>query len=370
MKKIEWKIPFLNRLDRYLMGKFLGTYFFSIILIISIAVVFDYNENIDKFTKNNAPLHDIIFVYYLNFIPYYANLFSSLFVFLSVIFFTTKLADNSEIIAMQAAGVKFTRIMRPYMLSAALIAIITFVLGSEVIPRGSLKRLNFEKMYKSKNRNVTTATNLQLQVDTGVIAFMEHYDDNIKMGMHFSLDKFEDKKLVSHLTAVTMNYDTLSRYKWHLNNVTIRDMRTNREIITHYNTLDTTIIMEPKDFLIAKYMEQAMTNSELIEQIEKQRIRGTGQTAQFEVEYHKRFASPFASFIMAIIGLTLSAKKRKNGMGLALGTGLGLSAGYILFQTVSSTFSINAGLPPIIATWLPNVVFSIIAIYLIRKAPK
>ena len=199
MKKIEWKIPFLNRLDRYLMGKFLGTYFFSIILIISIAVVFDYNENIDKFTKNNAPLHDIIFVYYLNFIPYYANLFSSLFVFLSVIFFTTKLADNSEIIAMQAAGVKFTRIMRPYMLSAALIAIITFVLGSEVIPRGSLKRLNFEKMYKSKNRNVTTATNLQLQVDTGVIAFMEHYDDNIKMGMHFSLDKFENKKLVSHL---------------------------------------------------------------------------------------------------------------------------------------------------------------------------
>lgn len=373
MKKIKFRFPkLLNRLDRYLIGKFLGTYFFSIILIISIAVVFDYNDNIDKFTKNHATWHDIIWVYYINFIPYYANLFSSLFVFLSVIFFTVKLAGNSEIIAMQAAGVKFSRIMRPYMISAAIIAGITFYLGSEIIPQGSVKRLAFENAYKRKRKDPTSAENLQMQVDTGVIAFIEHYDNNFKTGYHFSLDKFKGKKLVSHLTATSLTYDTLAneKYHWHINNVTIRDMSTNREKITHLQKVDSVIIMEPSDFMLSKHMEETMTNAELLDQIEKQRIRGNGKLAQFEIEYHKRFAAPFASFILATIGLTLSAKKRKNGMGLALGVGLALSAGYILFQTVSSTLSINAGMHPMLAAWLPNIVFTFIAAYLYRKAPK
>ena len=372
MKRFRLKIPFLTRIDLYLIGKFLGTYIFSILLIISIAVVFDYNDNIDKFTKNNAQLHDIIFVYYLNFIPYYANLFSSLFVFLSVIFFTTKLADNSEIIAMQAAGLKFSRIMRPYMISATLIAALTFYLGSEIIPEGSVKRLDFENMYKKKKKDPTFADNIQMQVDTGVIAYIDHYDNNIKTGYHFFLDKFRNKKLVSHLTAVSLQYDTISneRYHWKLRNVTIRDMHTNREIIKHYPSLDSVIFIEPRDIMISKHMEETMTNEELRDQIEKQRIRGNGHVAQFEIEYHKRFASPFASFILSSIGLSLSAKKRKNGMGLALGTGLALSASYILFQTISASFSINAGLPPILAAWLPNLLFTLIAAYLYRKAPR
>ncbi|MBQ0049303.1 MAG: LptF/LptG family permease [Bacteroidales bacterium] len=374
MKRIRWqhiKFPkLLNRLDRYLIGKFLGTYFFSIVLIISIAVVFDYNENIDKFTTNHAPWREIV-SYYLNFIPYYANLFSSLFIFLSVIFFTTKLASNSEIIAMQAAGVKFVRIMRPYMIGSALIAAITFYLGSEVIPRGSVKRLEFEDQYKRKKKPAY-ADNIQMQVDTGVIAYIEHYDDNYKTGYHFSLDKFHNKKLVSHLTANSLTYDTLcnEKYHWHINNVTIRDMHTNREIITHHYSLDSVIIMEPRDFISTRYMEQSMTNAELLDQIDKQRIRGNGKVAQFEIEYHKRFANPFAAFIMSIIGLTLSARKRKNGMGRALGTGLALSAGYILFQTISATFSLNAGWPPMLSAWLPNIVFVFIAFYLYKKAPR
>lgn len=362
----------MNRLDRYLIGKFLGTYFFSIILIISIAVVFDYNDNIDRFTSSHAPWHDIIFVYYLNFIPYYANLFSSLFIFLSVIFFTTKLADNSEIIAMQAAGMKFSRIMRPYMISAALIAALSFYLGSDIIPRGSVKRLDFENQYKNKRKNLTYGDNIQMMVDTGVVAFIEHYEDALKSGYHFSLDKFENKKLVSHLTATSLTYDTLSneKFHWRLNNVTIRDMHTNREIITHKATVDSVIMMEPSDFIAQRHAEQAMTNSELLDQIKKQRIRGNGQITQYEIEYHKRFAAPFASFILTTIGLSLSARKRKNGLGLALGTGLALSATYILFQTVSATFSTNAGLPPFIAAWLPNIVFTFIAAYLYKKAPR
>lgn len=361
-----------SRLDRYLIVKFLGTYFFSIILIISIAVVFDYNENIDKFTMHHAPLHDIIYVYYLNFVPYYANLFSSLFIFLSVIFFTTKMAANSEIIAMQAAGVKFSRIMRPYMLSAAIVAGLNYYLSTEVIPRGSVKRLQFENTYKRKVPLPTFAENVQLQVDTGVIAFIEHFDGNLKTGYHFSLDKFRNKKLISHLTARSLTYDTLSneKYHWKMHDVTIRDMRTEREYISHYQNKDTIVMMEPRDFLSNAKLEQTMTSKELQEHIEKLRIRGTGNIEAYEIEYHKRIAEPFACFILATIGLTLSAKKRKNGMGLALGTGIGLSAIYILFQTVSATFSINAGLHPAIAAWLPNFVFFFIAAFLYHKAPK
>ena len=201
------KIPFLKRIDRYLIAKFLGTYFFSLILIITVAVVFDYNENVDKFTTNHAPWNAIFFQYYLNFIPYYCNLFSALFVFLSVIFFTSKLADNSEIIAMISSGMSFGRLMRPYMISAALIAAMSFYLGSEVIPRGSIKRLAFENQYKRLKKNPTYADNVQMQVDTGVIAFLEHFDGITKTGHHFSLDKFEHKKLVSHLTATSVVYD-------------------------------------------------------------------------------------------------------------------------------------------------------------------
>lgn len=362
---------FLTRLDRYLIGKFLGTYFFSIILIISIAVVFDFNENIDKFTTNNAPWKGIIFEYYLNFIPYYANLFSPLFIFISVIFFTSKLADNSEIIAMMSTGMSFARLMRPYMISAALLACLSFYLGSYVIPEGSVTRLNFENIYKNKRR-ANFAENVQLQVDTGVIAFIEHFDGVTKRGYHFSLDKFVNKKLVSHLTANSISYDTLSdeRYRWRIYNYTLRDMKGMREHITHGSKIDSLIMMEPADFLSVRNQQETLTNPELKEYAEKQRMRGSGNVKPFEVEYYKRYASPFASFILTTIGLSLSSRKRKGGMGLYLGIGLALSASFILFQSVSATFALNADMPPVIAVWIPNILFAFIALYLYKKAPR
>jgi len=366
------KIPFLKRIDRYLIAKFLGTYFFSLILITAVAVVFDFNENVDKFTTNHATWEGIIFEYYLNFIPYYCNLFSSLFVFLSVIFFTSKLADNSEIIAMISSGMSFGRLMRPYMISAAIIAMMSFYLGAEVIPRGSIKRLAFENQYKRMKKNPTYADNVQMQVDTGVIAFLEHFDGISKTGHHFSLDKFEHKKLVSHLTATSVIYDTLSdvRYHWQLQNVTIRDLHGMREKITRYTSLDSIIMMEPQDFLFTRNQQETMTNSELREYIEMQRIRGSGNLKAFEVEYHKRFASPFAAFILASIGMSLSSRKRKGGMGMSLGVGIALSATYILLESISATFSINSGLYPWLAAWLPNFLFFFIAWYLYMKAPR
>lgn len=372
-KPLGWlsSVKLLNRLDRYLIAKFLGTYFFSIILIISIAIVFDYNENIDKFTTNNAPLKGIIFDYYLNFVPYFSNLFSPLFVFISVIFFTSKLAENSEIIAMMSTGMSFERLMRPYMISAAIIALLSFVLGSYVIPQGSEKRLNFENIYKKKQR-ANFAQNVQLQVNTGVIAFIEHFDGETKTGYRFSLDKFENKKLVSHLTASTIKYDTLAdeQYHWKISNYTIREMKGMRERITSGSKLDSLIMMEPADFLETRNQQEILTNPELKVYIEKQKRRGLGNVKPFEVEYYKRYATPFASFILTTIGLSLSARKRKGGMGLYLGIGLALSASYILFQTISSTLAINADWPSALAVWLPNIIFTIIAFFLYKKAPR
>ena len=362
----------MKRIDRYIIAKFLGTYFFSIVLIISIGVVFDFNENIDRFTESQAPWKAIAVDYYLNFIPYYANLFSALFVFISVIFFTTKLADHSEIIAMISAGISRRRLMVPYMISAAIIAALTFYLGAEVIPRSSVKRLAFENTYKKRVKDPTYAEKVQLQVDTGVIAYMEHFDGMSKTGMHFSLDKFENKKLVPHLSANTAVYDTLSdvRYQWHLRDVTIRELRGMKEKITNYNQIDSIIRMEPRDFLFIRNQQETMTNAELKDYIDKQRNRGSGNLSIFEVEYHKRFASPFAAFILSTIGMSLSSRKRKGGMGFSLGIGIALSATYILLQGISATFSTNAGMHPALAAWMPNILYTIIAIYLYRKAPQ
>lgn len=361
-----------TKLDRYIIGKFLGTYVFSIILIISIAVVFDFNDNVDKFTTNNAPWDGIVFTYYANFIPFYSNLFSALFVFISVIFFTVKLADNSEIIAMLAAGVSFRRLMLPYMFCAALIATLNFFLGTEVIPRGSVERLAFENQYKKKIKVKLWADNVHLQVDSGVVAFMEHYDGRTHTGYHLSLDKFQNKKLVSHLTATSAQYDTISdtRFKWSLRNVNIRELSGPREIISHYDRMDSIIKLEPQDFLLTNKMQETMTSSQLSEYIERQRIRGIAGLKDFEVEYHKRIAAPFAAFVLSIIGASLSARKRKGGMGTALGIGLALSATYILLQGICATFSTQAGMHPILASWLPNLIFLPVAIYLYKKAPR
>ncbi|MBQ5839901.1 MAG: LptF/LptG family permease [Bacteroidaceae bacterium] len=361
-----------TKLDWYIIKKFLGTYVFSIILIISIAVVFDFNDNVDKFTTNNAPWEGIIFEYYLNFITFYSNLFSSLFVFISVIFFTVKLADNSEIIAMLAAGVSFRRLIRPYLFSAALITALNFFLGTEVIPRGSVERLAFENLYKKRIKVKTWADNIHLQVDSGVVAYIEHFDGSSNTGYHLSLDKFVDKKLVSHLTASSAQYDTISdvRFNWTLRNVNIRELSGPREVITHYNQIDSIIKLEPQDFLLTNKMQETMTSTQLKDFINRQRIRGIAGLKDFEVEYHKRIAAPFAAFILSIIGASLSARKRKGGMGTALGVGLALSATYILLQGVCATFSTQAGMQPWLAAWLPNIIYTPIAIFLYKKAPR
>ena len=362
---------FPKRLDWYIILKFLGTYFFSIALIISIAVVFDFNEHIDKFVANEAPWHAIIFDYYLNFIPYFSTLFSPLFVFISVIFFTSKLAENSEIIAMFSTGMSFHRLMLPYMFSALLIAILTFGLGAYVIPKGNVTRLAFENVYKKK-KTVDTAHNIQMELEEDVIAYFDRFETANNTAYRITLDAFEGNTMKSHFTAKTLVYQGTKENPdlWRAKNWQLRTITDTMEVITSGLAMDTVIAVQPYDLTVSKNQQETMTSPELKRYIERQRRRGFANIKDFEVEYHKRIATSFASFILTLIGVSLSSRKQKGGMGMNLGVGIALSFGYILFQTISSTFAINGNTPPMIAVWIPNIMFFVVAIYLYRRAPK
>ncbi|MEG2163648.1 MAG: LptF/LptG family permease [Bacteroidales bacterium] len=355
----------LKKIDYYIIKKFLGTYVFAIILIIAIAVVFDINEKLDSFML--APLKAIVFDYYLNFIPYFINLFSQLFTFIAVIFFTSKLADNSEIIAILSSGISFKRLMLPYMISAAIIAGFTFVLNSYVIPPASVIRVEFLNKYVD-NKKVDYASNVQLQVSPGVIAYINRYDDNLKTGYGFSMEKFEGKSLKSKLTAESVRYD--SAYHWIIKNYTMRDFSGLREKLTTGARLDSMITIEPSDFIISRYDAELMNTTQLKHYIDRQKERGASNVKPFEIEYETRFASTVAAFILTSIGMSLSSRKLKGGMGLNIGIGLILSFSYILFSTVSSTFAVNGEMSPRLAVWIPNILYTFIAIYLYRRAPK
>jgi len=362
---------FFKRIDWYIIGKFLGTYFFALALILAIAVVFDYNEHVDKFVQNEAPWHAIIFDYYLNFIPYFGHLFSPLFVFIAVIFFTSKLAENSEIIAMFSTGISFHRLMRPYMFSALLIALLSYGLGAYVIPKGNVRRIAFENKYKKKVI-VDTGHNLQLEVEDGVIAYFDRFERANSTGYRFSLDRFEGNTLKSHFTAKTLVYagDPDNPDKWTAKNWQLRDITDTLEVITSGLSKDTVIAIQPGDLLVSQGQQETMTTPELKHYIDRQRRRGMANIKAFEIEYHNRIAISFAAFILTLIGVSLSSKKVKGGMGMNLGIGIALSFGYIVFQTISSTFAVNGNTPPVVAVWIPNIVFLLIGLYLYRKAPK
>lgn len=272
---------------------------------------------------------------------------------------------------MFSTGMSFNRMMVPYLVSAAMIALLTLALGSYIIPKGSVTRIAFENTYMKKSSSESTR-NIQLEVEEGVIAYMERFETYNQTGYRFSLDKFEDKKLVSHMTARSIVYDTLAaeKYHWIAKTYMIRNLVDNNETIIQGTELDTIIKIEPADFLIERGQQETMTSPKLNKYIKRQKSRGIGNVQEFEIEYHKRYAMSFASFILTIIGVSLSSKKRKGGMGLHLGIGIGLSFGYILFQSVSSTFAITGTMSAFWAEWLPNIFFILIAIYLYIKAPK
>lgn len=353
-----------NILDKYIIRKFLGTYIFAIVLLLAIVIMFDVNEKLDSFLK--APLKETIVDYFINFLPYFANQFSPLFVFIAVIFFTTKLAGNNEVIAMLSSGVSFQRLLRPYLFSALVIAAATWVLGAYIIPPANVKRIDYTNKYV-KNKSVESGSNIMLMVSPGEIAYMANYNNHTKNGSRFSLEQFDDDKhLVSRLTARTIKWDTL--YSWRVYDYVIRDFKDGREFITKGRQLDTIIPFEPRDFLISKTDHEKMTTPDLSEYIERQRKRGMANIKSFEVEYHRRYAMCAAAFILTVIGMSLSSRKVKGGMGINIGIGLVLSFSYILFMAITQSFAYSGLTSPFIAMWIPNIIYIIIAVILYKRA--
>ena len=353
--------PVLKKLDKYIIGKFLGTFFFSIVLIMSIAVVFDLTEKLDDFFENQAPINEIVFDYYLNFIPYYMNMFSPLFIFISVIFFTSKIAGNSEIIAILASGVSYHRLMVPYLVSASILFVMSFALTGYVIPPASSAMLNFQDKYIQRFTR-ETARNIQMEVSPGTILYIENFQKRTNTGYRASLDHFDGKRLTMRITADRIQYDSV--YNWHLSNYVRRDFDDMHEKLTRGARLDTIIPIMPKELFYTAENAQMMTNPELKEYIDKQRSRGAGNVQAFETEWWKRWASPIGAFIMTLLGVTLSSKKVRGGMGKNLGVGVALSALYVLFSTVSTTFSVSGVMSPFMSVWLPNFLFLGIGIFL------
>lgn len=357
-------------IDVYIVRKFLGTFFFSIVLILAIAVVFDFTEKIDDFLEKGAPMKAIIFDYYMNFIPYFATLFAPLFVFISVIYFTSQMAYNTEIVAILNSGMSFSRLMWPYFLSSLFIAILTFVLTNFIIPHSNLQRIVFEDKYYRNSGRRGMVTNIHRQVYKNVYVYMESFNTISEAGNNFSLEKFDDNgRLESKLMANVVIWDSVIN-KWSARDYYIRDIVGNKETIRTGLRLDTALTIYPEDFSRDPDYVGTMNYRELYKYIDLLKLQGSDELKLFLIEKHKRYANPFSVFILALIGVSLSTKKVRGGIGMQIGIGLCLSFSYILFQQFASQFSLKGNLDPMLAIWIPNLIFTFIAAFLYRMAPK
>ncbi|HRS38384.1 MAG: LptF/LptG family permease [Bacteroidia bacterium] len=355
-------------LDRYIIRKFLGTFFFSLALIILIAVIFDISEKIDDFIERKAPFSKIVFDYYFNFIPYFANLFAPLFVFISVIYFTARMAANTEIVAILNSGISFRRMLRPYFMAAGFLAALSFYFNGWVIPHSNKVKLEFENVY-IKNPVEFKDRNIHRQISPGVYMYMESYNNVDNIGYRFSLERIEDGKRVWFLNSDRIVWDSTAS-RWKIENYYIRRITGFRETLTNGWQLDTTLSIKPADFRRRLNIVDAMDTPALSAFIEEEKISGSESINSYLVEKYRRIALPFSTFILMLIGVSLSSRKVRGGIGSQLGLGITLSFAYILFMQVANTFAISGSIPAMIAVWIPNIVFAFVAVYLLRVAPK
>jgi lipopolysaccharide export system permease protein len=358
----------MKKLDIYIIKKFLGTFFYAISLIVVIIIVFDISEKVDDFIEKKAPLYDIIFTYYLNFIPYFVNLFSALFCFIAVIFFTSKMASNTEIVAILSSGVSFKRMLVPYFISALFLALFSFFLTNFVIPPANERRLAFEDTY-IRNAKTHRDRNIHMQISQGTYVYVESYNTETNTGYQFTLEKINNAGMYYKMTSDFIRYDSTSG-KWKIQNYFIRTMAGLNEKIFKGTSLDTTLNMKPSDFSKDIDNIETMNYSELRAFIEKEKLKGSDNVAFYEVEKHKRIAFPFATLVLTLIGVSLSSRKSRGGIGFHLGAGLTISFAFILFMQISTTFGIYGNLPPYLAVWIPNFIFGVLGLFLLRMAPK
>jgi lipopolysaccharide export system permease protein len=356
----------LHKIDWYIIKKFLGTFFYAIALIICISIVFDVSEKVDDFMSKDVSIKSIIFDYYINFVPYFANLFSGLFTFIAVIYFTSKLAYNTEIIAILSSGVSFNRLMRPYLVGATVIALFSYLLGNYIIPPANKKRIDFTNMINPKK--APNEKNIHRQIEPGVFVYLESYNASVDAGYKFTIEKFVDRKLVSKLSASSIKWDR-EKKNWVIHDYFIRTINGYTEKITTGTEKDTTLNMFPTDYQVVSNVVETMTLPVLNKSISTLRLRGVN-TIEYEIEKQRRAAQPFSAFILTIIGVSLASRKVKGGLGLHLGLGLLLSFSYILFMQVTTVFATSDLLSPWLAMWIPNIIYGGFAFYLYRRASR
>jgi lipopolysaccharide export system permease protein len=361
-------VTYLKTIDKYIIRKFLGTFFFAIFLLAFIVIIFDISEKIDDFLKHNVPIKAIIFNYYLNFIPYFLNLFSYLFTFIAVIFFTSKMASDTEIIAILSSGISFRRLLVPYFLSAGLLALMSFILANFVIPFTNRGMFDFEKQYLKEAR-VFGNQNIHKQISPGTFIYLESFDIKDKTGRRFTLEQFTNRELTFKIVAERIAWDSI-RSRWKLEPYYSRRIKGIQESIRKGTHLDTVLSVVPKDFNEDIEEVKVMDFFTLREHIKKKELRGDPDVVKYKVKKYERFASPFATLILTLIGVAVSSRKVRGGIGFNLGLGLALTFLYILFMQIFTVLATFGNLPPLLAVWIPNILFGIIALFLATKTPK
>lgn len=359
----------LRIIDRYIIGKFLSTFFLTITLLLAIAVVFDISEKIDNFVTKGASAKEIIFDYYLNFVMYYGNLFSAMIVFIATIFFTSRMTANSEIVAILTGGVSFRRMMWPYFVAATILAGISWGLGNYVIPKTNVTRLAFEHTYISKSKK-DRFKDIHRQIKPGHIVYFENYNTERNSGYHFTYEVFENHAMQSKLKADFIKLDTTNN-TWTLDNYAIRTIdSTGKEHLSSGRQMDTVFDFEASEIVPRLFTVEMMNTPELNEFIEKEKIRGSENLNFYLIEKYRRTSWPIATYILVLIGVSLCSKKTRGGLGLNIALGLGVCVAYIFFMQISTTFATLGNFSPLLAVWFPNIVFSVIAFYMYYIAPK
>ena len=361
--------PHVKILDRYIIKKFLGTFVFTILIAVAIVVIFDLSEKIDKFV-GKVPLKEIVFDYYAGFIPWIVNSFSPLIVFISAIFFTSKLAQNSEFVAMLSSGISFRRLMAPYMFSAGVIAAVSLVLSLYVIPSVNQNRLDFEDKYIKKQQiTADSQRNIHYQLSPGEFVYIEQFSRWANTAYKFTLEHIEDGKVVSKLSAESAAWDS-TMGGWKLKNYFIRDFYGESEVVRTGKQIDTVINLTIEDFYRRKNAVESLPGKDLDELIAIQKMRGDDLVKRALIEKNNRYAMPFSAFVLTVIAVSLSSRKKRGGLGLNIGIGLALSFLYILFMRFSQMFVFKGVMTPVLAMWMPNIFFAVVAAVLYKLAPK
>ncbi len=356
-------------IDRYIIGKFLGTFFLTIALILSIAIVFDISEKIDDFITRGASYREIIFDYYLNFLVFYGNLFSSMIVFIATIFFSSRMTANTEIVAILTGGVSFRRMMYPYFISASIIAGISLLLSHFVIPYTNISRLEFEQAYINK-KETERFQHIHRQIKPGHFIYFENFNTKRNTGYHFTYEIIEEGRLSYKLKANFIKYDS-AETKWTLDQYDLRIIdEAGNESIEQGKQMEREFEFNPEDVVPRLYSVKMMNTPELNDFIEAETIRGSENLNSYLIEKYQRSSWPFATYILVLIGVSISSKKTRGGLGLNIAIGLVLCVSYIFFMQVSTTFATVGSMSPLLAVWTPNIIFTLIGAYLYYIAPK